>query len=115
MFSGNLYGLKECGIVFELFLCVVDEFKCIKACVKRSFSFKDVALVDCFYLYIVVVVDDLCEYVYKNVVLLLFNIEFCVEVIGDGDLNFALVNFTFVGKYNIRETSSRYNKWVDDV
>ena len=113
--SGNLYGLKERGIALESLSRVADEFKRIKARVKRSLPLKDAALADRFYSHTVAAVDDLREHVYKNVASLLLNIEFCAEAIGDGDPNFALVNSTFVGKYNIRETPSRHNKWVDDV
>jgi hypothetical protein len=113
--SGNLFGLKERGIALESLSRVADEFKRIKARVKRSLPLKDAALADRFYSHTVDAVDDLREHVYKNVASLLLNIEFCAEAIGDGDPNFALVNSTFVGKYNIRETPSRHNKWVDDV
>lgn len=113
--SGNLYGLKERGIAIESLARVADEFKRIKSRVKRSLPLKDAASADRFYSHTVAAVEDLREHVYKNVASLLLNIGFCAEAIGDGDPNFALVNSTFAGKYNLREAPKRQSKWVDDV
>jgi len=113
--SANMYGLKERGIALESLSRVADEFNRIKTRVKRSLPLKDAALADRFYSHTVAAVDDLREHVYKSVASQLLKISFCAEAIGDGDPNFALVNSTFAGKYNIRESPSRHNKWVDDV
>lgn len=113
--SANMYGLKERGIALESLSRVADEFNRIKTRVKRSLPLKDAALADRFYSHTVAAVDDLREHVYKSVASQLLKISFCAEAIGDGDPNFALVNSTFAGKYNIREPPPRHNKWVDDV
>ena len=113
--SANLYGLKERAVALESLCRVADEFKRIKARVKRSLPLKDAALADRFYSHTVAAVEDLREHVYKSVASLLLNISFCIDAIGDGDPNFALVNSTLSGKYNIREASTRPNRWVADV
>jgi len=115
MSSGNLYGLKERVVALESLCRVADEFKRIKARVKRSLPLKDAALADRFYSHTVAAVEDLREHVYKSVASLLLNISFCIDAIGDGDPNFALVNSTLSGKYNIREATTRPNRWVADV
>ena len=113
--SGNLFGLKERGIAIESLSRVAEEFNRIKSRVKRSLPLKEAASADRFYSHTVAAVDDLREHVYKNVVSLLLNVDFLAEAIGDGDPNFALVNSTFAGKYNLREPPNRHSKWVDDV
>jgi len=115
MSSGNLYGLKERVVALESLCRVADEFKRIKSRVKRSLPLKDAALADRFYSHTVAAVEDLREHVYKNVAALLLNTSFLVDVIGDGDPNFALVNSTLSGKYNVREATTKPNRWVSDV